>query len=266
MSGAVLAHRLAGEGLPVAFANGGMMSFPSWEPVVAGLRDGCRTLTFDFRGQLLSPGEPPDGLAGHAGDFEALLDAVGWPSAHLVATSFGALVSLTLAARRPERVKSLLIVTAMDRATPEFDRATGEMREVIAAIAAGAERAAFYDLLVAGVYSERYRAAEAAAIAERRAQVGALPLAWFTALDKLLATVHGFDLTPLIARVGCPTRVVVAEDDRVVDPGRSRALAAALGAEVVSHPTSGHALVAEEPRWLTQVCREFLADAERRES
>ena len=257
-----LAHRLGGAGPPVVFANGGMMSYPAWEPVAAALRDDHATLLFDFRGQLLSPGEPPADLAGLADDLAALLDAVGWESAHVVGTSFGALVALTLAARSPERVRSLLLATVMDRATPAFDREAAALRERLAGIARGGDREAFYDLLVAGVYSEGHRAAEAATLAARRRHVGALPLAWFAGLDRLLAAIEGFDLTAGLSAVRCPACVVVAEADRVMDPARSRALAAALGAELAVHPTAGHALVNEDPIWLAATCRGFLARAE----
>lgn len=259
---APLAHRREGHGAPVVFANGGMMSFGAWEPVAAPLRPEWATLLFDFRGQLLSPGEPPPDLAGHADDLAALLDAVGWESAHLVGTSFGALVAVTFAARHPERARSLLLATAMDRATPGFAREVAGLRAALAAIADGAPREPFWDLLVAGVYSDGYRAAEAEALAARRRQVGALPAAWFAGLDRLLAAVEGFDLGASLPSVRCPATVALAAGDRVMDAARGRALAAALGAEVAVHPTAGHALINEDPLWLAALCRRALARAE----
>jgi hypothetical protein len=45
----------------------------------------------------------------------------------------------------------------------------------------------------------------------------------------------------------------------VLPPERSYALAEAIsGAELVEHPTSGHALVAEDPAWLAEVYLSFL--------
>ncbi len=55
-----------------------------------------------------------------------------------------------------------------------------------------------------------------------------------------------------------PAVVALAVHDRVIAPERSRALAAALGADLVEHPTSGHALVAEDPEWVAGVCLGFL--------
>ncbi len=265
MSGKLdLALRIEGDGPPVVLLNGGMMTFPSWEPVAAGLRKRHRLLRFDFRGQLLSPevGAGPADLAGHADDVGALLDRVGWESAHFVGASFGAEVALELAASRPEKVRSLILITAMDRETPDFRKGSDEMRAVLTAILAGAEPGGFYDLLVAGVYSAAFREAEAEGLAARRAQTNLLPRTWFEGVDHLLAAMSGFDLTPRLEKVRCPALVLLAADDRVMDRARSRALAAAIGAECLTHPTSGHALVVEDPEWVTRECLAFLARQE----
>jgi pimeloyl-ACP methyl ester carboxylesterase len=262
-----LTHRVEGDaGPPVVLLNGGMMTFPAWEPVAARLRPSHRALLCDFRGQLLSPGEGPADLAGHAADVAALLDHLGWESAHLIGVSFGAEVAVELAAAAPDRVRSLVVVTAMDRETPEFRRGNELMRSVLADVLAGGERGRFYDLLVAGIYSQRYREAEAAILEARRAQVEQLPLAWYAGVDRLLAAIEGFDLTPRLGAIRCPALAVLAADDRVMDPKRSRALAAALDAEVAVHPTSGHALVVEDPEWLAEVCLGFLGRQENPET
>ncbi len=259
---APLAYQVAGEGPPVVLLNGGMMTFAAWEPLASALRAHYRVLGFDFRGQLLSPGVPPADLAGHARDVMGLLDRVGWESAHLVGASFGGEVAIEVAARFPGRVRSLSLITAMDRVTPELRRQSDEMRGVLAAVRAGGDRGPFYDLLIEGVYSPGYRQQEAAAFAARRAQVAQLPAAWFEGVDALLAALESFDLGDRIAAVRCPALVVIAAGDQVMAPARSRVLAAALRAEVAEHPSAGHGLVAEDPAWLAGVVLAFLASRE----
>ncbi|MCB1009189.1 MAG: alpha/beta fold hydrolase [Acidobacteria bacterium] len=259
MSGTTLGHRLEGEGSPVALANGGMMTFPSWEPVAGRLRARHATLLFDFRGQLLSPGPAHGSLAEHAEDLVELLDEVGLDSTHLLGASFGAEAAIELAARYPDRVRSLTLVTAMDRATPDFRAGSSALRASLAEVLAGVERGRFYDALVESVYSESFREREAATLAARRAQVDQLPLAWFAGVNALLDSIEDFDLTDSLREIRCPVLVVIAENDRVMDRERSEALARALGAEVAVHPTSGHALVVEDPEWLAGVSLDFLA-------
>ncbi|MEO7795957.1 MAG: alpha/beta hydrolase [Thermoanaerobaculia bacterium] len=257
-----LAHRLEGDGPPVVLLNGGMMTFSSWEAIAALLRRRYRVLRFDFRGQLLSPAVPPGkvppDLAGHAEDLAILLDSVGWSSAHLIGASFGAEVALEFAAARPERVRSLVVITAMDRETPGFRRGSDQMRALLGRRIPGGDATEFYDLLVDGVYSSRYRRTEAATLDLRRAQTGLLPESWFAGVDRLLAALEGFDLTSRFTRIRCPALALLADDDKIMDGERSRALAAAIAAEVVVHPTSGHALVVEDPDWVARACLAFL--------
>ena len=257
-----LTHRLEGDGPPVVLLNGGMMTFSSWEAVAAPLRSRYRLLRFDFRGQLLSPRtatrtEVPS-LAEHASDLAALLEQTSWASAHLIGASFGAEVALELAARQPNLVRSLVVITAMDRETPEFRHGSDEMRAELARRLAGGESPRFYDMLVESVYSSAYREAEAATLAARRAQTDLLPRAWFEGVDDLLAALEAFDLTPLLGRIRCPALALIAAEDRIMDGERARAMAAAIGAEIRLHPTAGHGLVVEDPDWVAAACLEFL--------
>jgi 3-oxoadipate enol-lactonase len=257
-----LTHRIEGDGPAVVLLNGGMMSLSAWEPLAARLRERYRVLRFDFRGQLLSPGAPPSTLAGHASDVAALLDHVGWRAAHFVGTSYGAEVAIELAAQAPERALSLFLVAAMDRATPEFRRQSERTRAVLAEVLAGGERGPFFDLLVEGAYSPAYRQRAAATLATRREQIDQLPLAWFEGVLGMVDAVEAFDLGDRLSAVRAPACVVLSRADAMMDPERSRALAAAIGAELVEHPNAGHALVAEEPEWIARVLLRFLAAVE----
>lgn len=258
-----LAHRSeggeSGRATPLLLLNGGFMSMASWEPCAAPLAEHGRVVRCDFRGQLLTPGPAHRELAGNVDDVVRLLDHLDVERVHVLGASFGGLVGVLLAARRPERVASLIAVTVSDHAVEDLQQGARDLRPVVADILAGGDRGRFHDALVENVYSPRYLAANAELLATRRRQIGALPQAWFAALDDLIAAVAGFDLRPELALVACPTLVVVAAGDRVMPPERGRALAAAIpGARLAEHPTSGHALVAEEPEWLVERTLDFL--------
>lgn len=257
-----LTHRLDGRGSPVVLLNGGMMTIAAWEPVVEALRDRYEVLRFDFRGQLLSPhpespADEDDRLEAHAADVVALLDRVGWASAHFIGVSFGAEVALALAASAPERLRSLCVITAMDRETEEFRRQSEEMQEILASVAAGGDRERFYRVMVENVYSPAYREAAAEDLADRRAKIDLLPARWFTGVSRLLDALRDFDLGPGLAR-HCPALALLAAQDRVMDETRALALAEAIGARVEIHPTAGHGLVIEDPPWVAAHCRSFL--------
>ena len=265
--GPLLAHAVREPGRgpgeeTVLLFNGGMMTGAAWEPVAGRIARRFRVVTFDFRGQLLSPeaGRPTEDLDDHVADTVRLLDHLGLSRVHAVGTSFGAAVALLLAVRHPERVRSLVLVTATDRVTEEMRRSSRELQAAAREIAAGAPRDRFHDLLVAEVYSPGYRRAQGAELAERRRRLGLLPGSWFAGVGRILEAFLGADLEGAAEGVRCPTLVVAAAGDRVLPPERSRALAEAIdGAQLVEHPESGHALVAEDPEWLAEVCLEFLS-------
>jgi pimeloyl-ACP methyl ester carboxylesterase len=81
-----------------------------------------RVTLYDLRGHGTSEG-PDSGYTTRdlAGDLEALMDAQGIASAHLVGHSFGGAVSLHFAALHPERVLSLTLIDSRLHALQPFD-------------------------------------------------------------------------------------------------------------------------------------------------
>ena len=81
-----------------------------WAAVVPGLARSCRVVTWDRRGH----GQSGD-LAGQgtreqdSDDLAGLIEALGIAPAHLVGNSFGGSITLGLAARRPELIRSLAV-------------------------------------------------------------------------------------------------------------------------------------------------------------
>lgn len=261
----ILTHRLDGEGSTLLLLNGGMMSIGAWEPIAGPFHRRHRVLRCDFRGQILSPGAPHREMADNVRDLTALLDANDVGRAHVVGASFGAQAGLLLAALEPQRVRSLIAVTATDFVTRAMREGGHPLRETIGEILTeGGDRGRFHDVLVESVFSADWARAHARELKNRRAQIAQIPDPWFENLLGIVDCFEGLDLRPWLGRIRCPTLVVAAGEDRVMPVERSRALAAAIaGAEIVEHETSGHALVAEQPRWLVEVCEEFLGRVDR---
>lgn len=258
-SNQVLAHRVEGEGEPLLILNGGLMTYAAWGPVANRLAENHRLILNDLRGQLLSPGAAPSALAENVDDLTALLDHLEIESAHVLGTSYGGEVALFLAALAPERVRSLTAVTVMDYATESIWQGVETLRLLVEAALAGGDKGRLHDRVVEDVYSPSYRHEHAEELAERRKQIAALPDSWFQGLEGIMAAMESLDARPYLGAIRCPTLVVVAARDEVIPPERSFALARAIeGAETRVHETSGHALVAEDPDWLTEVTLEFL--------
>jgi 3-oxoadipate enol-lactonase len=257
----VLTHRVDGHGPPLVLLNGGLMSLTVWEPVAAPLAARYRVVRCDFRGQLLTPGEPPATLDGHAADVLALVDHLGLGRPHVAGTSFGAFVAVKLAAHHPERVASLALLAATDRVErgSEEDALGLALRRACRAAAEGGDGGHVLDLLSQQTYSPRWLAARKELLRERREQMAALPPAWFHAVERFLDALDGLDLRDELARVRCPSLVVGAELDRTFPVSASRALAASLAdatLEIVAG--AGHAVVVEAPDRVAQILDSYL--------
>lgn len=260
-----LFHQVQGDGpAPVLMLNGGMMTLAGWEPLATRLLETgrYRVVRCDFRGQLASPGAPPADLEGHVAEVVGLLDVLHLDAVHVVGTSFGGEVGLLLAATHPERVASLAGVTVTDHLNDEMADGVDRSRHHVAEVRAGGDRGLFQRRVAEEVYSEEFRRTHEDFLAAVRERSAHLPERWFDDLDGILAAYRATDLRSVLPHIRCPVLVVIAGDDRVMPPERSRALASSLeGATevvVVTHPTSGHALVVEQPEWLADVCLSFL--------
>ena len=101
------------DGVPVLLLHGFPEHAGMWAAVVA-LLPGHRTIAPDQRGY--SPGARPAGVGAYrvtelVADAVGILDALGVGPAHVVGHDWGAVVGWQLAARRPERVRSLTAVS-----------------------------------------------------------------------------------------------------------------------------------------------------------
>lgn len=254
----VLAHLVEGAGEPLLLLNGGMMSYSAWGDVAASLASRWKLVRCDFRGQLLSPGPPPATFAGHAEDLVALLDALGIPRVDVVGTSFGAEAALILASSHPSRVRSLALVTAVDRFDDEMGAGLWRLGDAARAAVAGGSREAVYDEISAFAFSPAWAAAHAEELRVRSRLVTGLPDRWFRDLAILVDSLVDLDLTPYLPGISCPVLVVRAGEDGAMPRERTEALVCAIpGAELVEVPGSGHALVAEKPQELLAILEKF---------
>ncbi|MCM0678173.1 alpha/beta hydrolase [Micromonospora phytophila] len=103
------------DGAPVLLLHGFPQHGGEWDAVVPALHAaGLRTYALDQRGY--SPGARPKAVEAYrmpelVADAVAVLDALGVEAAHVVGHDWGAVVGWNLAARHPERVRTLTAVS-----------------------------------------------------------------------------------------------------------------------------------------------------------
>jgi pimeloyl-ACP methyl ester carboxylesterase len=111
---------------PLILVHGSNSDYRSWEPVVASLAEQFRVIVYSRRWHW--PNEPISedvdySMHQHVADLEVVIDALNTAPTHLVGHSYGALVCLLLAIRRPYLVRSLVLaeppaITLFTSSTP----------------------------------------------------------------------------------------------------------------------------------------------------
>ena len=110
INGVELAYDLQGAGEPLVLIHGAQGDQSMFAGIAPAFANQFRVLTFDQRGSGLS--EKPDmefSMALLADDTAALMEHVGFASAHIIGVSMGGMIAQEFALRHPHKVRSLVL-------------------------------------------------------------------------------------------------------------------------------------------------------------
>jgi len=136
VNGIWLNYREQGEGEPVLLVMGLGAPLQGWEPQIEAFSRRYRVLSFDNRG--IGRSDKPLGpyrVAQMVEDTRALLDHRAIESAHVVGLSMGGMVAMELAARYPQRVRSLVLAATAASADARMRWTIGRSAALITAAA-----------------------------------------------------------------------------------------------------------------------------------
>jgi pimeloyl-ACP methyl ester carboxylesterase len=249
-----LPARDEGHGPDVLLLHGIGGSHANWGFVVPLLATNHRVLVPDLRGHGKAPG--PEGslytFEELEGDVLKLLDDREVSSAHVVGESGGALLALRLALDHPERVRSLTLVSGMAY-TDAHTRAIAErweetyQREGPDAFALRVLKDVYYpDWIEAHLdYADQLRA-----VAPRLNLAPAMQ--WTHAMAQ-------FDERRRIGTIRCPTLIIQAMDDQVVDASHGRILRQSIpGSQIRILAQTGHMVPVERPAETAEAISKFI--------
>ncbi len=260
--GISLAYQQIGDGEPLVLIAGLGMQMYSWptEFCEALAARGYRVVRFDNRDVGRSthltyrpPGQtafltrrwPPEqyDLGDLAADTVGLLDALGYPSAHLVGISMGGMIAQTVAARYPSRVRTLTSMMSTTGARRIGRPTLSTWRRMLAprprTRAESVESAVrvFRHIGSHGYPFDEARIRELAGLAWDRDPSSA------GRARQLAAIFKSGDRTEEIRRITAPTLVVHGDRDRMVNPTGGLATVRAIpGARLETIPGLGHDL------------------------
>jgi pimeloyl-ACP methyl ester carboxylesterase len=255
-----------GSGPPVLFIQGVGVCGDGWLPQVEDLRTEFETVRFDNRGIGGSADcRGPIRVEAMARDALALLDQLGWGSAHVVGHSLGGIIAQELALTAPTRVRSLALLCTFSqgregaRLSPRLVWSGVRTRVGTRAM----RRQAFLELIFTRAHLESI---DRVALADRVGAWIGRDLADSPAiLMRQLRALGAHDGYARLGELGhIPTWVLSAEHDPIALPRFGQRLAAAIpGARFELELGASHGVVFHRTRELNAKLRGFLQDSER---
>lgn len=186
-------------------------------------------------------------LTDMAGDALAVMDDLGWRSAHMVGVSEGGMIGQTLAARHPDRVRTLTSISS----TPGVKIGKPRWRALARIIKAANPKnvdtvddvADYLVGLSRAVGSPGYPADEEKLRAQARRVHPRGGIDAAAVQRQTAAVVAAGDRRAELNSVTAPTLVLHGDDDPLILPEGGRATAEAIpGAQLVTYPGMGHDL------------------------
>jgi pimeloyl-ACP methyl ester carboxylesterase len=263
--GARIHYEVEGEGPRVLFIQGTGIAASGWRRQVEGLRDRFCCAVFDNRGVGGSgPADRSLSVAQMAEDAGAVLGELGWTDAHVVGHSLGGLIAQEVALRMPSRMRSLALLCTM-RSGRDITRPSVATIVLGLRMYVGTRRMRRLAALGSIVSRRLDPAIDRDALAAEFADIFGRDLATQPAVSwrqiRAMAAHVPADLAPL---AGIPTVVVAGDDDRIVRPALSRALADAIpGARWVELADAGHAVILQDVARINELLAEHFTAADR---
>jgi 3-oxoadipate enol-lactonase len=242
-----------GSGPPLVLLVGLTQDVTLWDGFVDELARRHLVVTLDPRGAGRSTASV-DGLSTDvmAVDALAIMDKLEIGRADVLGFSMGGMVAQVLAARHPERVRKLALVSSAARLGGV---AKAAIRGVIQLFASGDCIIFANDVMAPWLLGEK--ALEEGTLVRAMAERRFIPsLEGFFAQVKALETHDGSELLP---HIETPTLCICGEEDALITPREAKAMVKAMPAALyVELPGVGHMCPMEAPQSLLQIVLEFF--------
>ncbi len=251
-----LFSRDVGQGPAVVLLHGAGGDHTVWNEVVPRLSKRYRVVAPDLRGHGRTPAPPGSTFSVEelSGDVLGLLAGKSIDSAHWVGLSAGALLALRLTLDRPERARSLTMISG----AAYVDAHTRAVAERWAEIYVKEGGDAFALRLLKDLYYPDWVEAHLEVADALRREVKKRDYRGAAAWSRGMAK---FDEKGRIASIKVPTLIVQAMDDQVVDASHARILRQSiLHAQLKILANTGHLVPVERPEE-TAAAIEALVDA-----
>jgi len=250
-------------GETIAFSHGLLWGTELFAPQIAALSGRYRCIAWDHRGQGQSAADPHR----HVIDMElvwqdavALLEALAPGPVHFCGLSMGGFVAMRMGARRPDLVKSLILMETSSDPEPvenlgKYRLLTKMVKTLGQTLAKPLIRSQVLPIMVGKtILADKSRKAELKRFGDIMGRRGDIWRAVNGVIER--AGIH-----MELSRVTVPTLVIVGDEDVATVPAKAEKIASAISrAKLVRIPRAGHSSSVEEPVLVTAAMEEFLRD------
>ena len=246
VNGTQLNYRIDGDGPEtVVMAHGLLMDLSMYDAQVAALSAHYRVIRYDHRGQGDSQATREGlGMDTLCEDAAALITALDAGPCHFVGMSMGGFVGLRLAARHPDKLRSLTLLDSSAWTEPSRVRLRFHAMRLGAWIFGLKPFIPAMLKLMFGASSLRDPTL-AGMMDHWRARLATRPK---RVLHAVKAVVQRSDVSAELVNIRCPTLIVVGEQDILTSPKHAEFMAKTIAnATLVQIPAVGHSANMEAP-------------------
>ena len=246
-----------GNGTPIVFSHGLLFSGAMFEAQSRALSPRYRCIRYDHRGQGQSedPGGRSHTIEESYADAVAVIEALGAAPCHFVGLSMGGFVGMRLAARRPELLRSLVVIDSSADAEPKEN--IGRYR-LLAAVARWVGIAPIVSQVMPILFSRTFLG-DASRQVERARWRRFLGANRRTIVRAVLGVIEREGVASELAAITLPTLVIVGEEDVATTPEKAERIRDAIrGARLVRVAGAGHSSAIEQSEVVNMALADFF--------
>jgi pimeloyl-ACP methyl ester carboxylesterase len=258
INGVNISYTDTGQGTPIVFSHGLLMSGEMFRAQISRLKDRYRCISYDHRGQggseVTGDGYDMETLTS---DAAALIEKLDAGPCHFVGLSMGGFVGMRLAARHPELIRSLVLLeTSADPEPAENVTKYRRLNFIARWFGLGLVINQVMPIMFGTTFmNDPARAADRKEWSRRI--VGNHRIGITRAVKGVIERKGVFDE---LGAITCPTLVAVGDEDVATVAEKSvRMVGAIKGAVLERIPNAGHSSTIEQPDFVSDLVERFLA-------
>ncbi|MBC6367064.1 alpha/beta fold hydrolase [Algoriphagus sp. AK58] len=240
----------------VVFSHGLLWSHKMFEAQVSALSKNYRVIAYDHRGQGQSEVKAPFDMDTVADDAIALIETLQLGKVHFVGLSMGGFVGMRLAARRPDLVKSLVLLETSANAEPvenlpKYKTLNGIVKwvGVIAPVANKVMPIMFAESWLSDKTNQAsIKRWKKELMANKRSITGPVE-----------GVIYRKGVEDELGRISCPTLVIVGDEDVATMPEKAKFIQMGISRAKLHVITgAGHSSCIEKPEIVNQLLADWL--------